>query len=59
VGDQRLTGLEPTCGPARMLVRQSLLLIEASDTKEKNRGKRWRDLAQSLDKLDEQLADVD
>lgn len=59
VDDQRVTGLEPTCGPARMLVRQSLILIEASDTKEKNRYKRWRDLAQSLDRLDEQLADLD
>lgn len=59
VGEQRVTGLEPTCGPARMLVRQSSLLIEASDTKEKNRAKRWRELMQSLDKLDAQLAGAD
>ncbi len=59
VDDQRVSGLEPTCGPARLLVRQSLILIDASDSAEKSRAKRWRELSQSLDELDAQLAGTD
>lgn len=55
---QRVVGLEPGCGPARLLVRQSQLLIEAAGSKEKHRTKQWRALMRSLDELQEQLADA-
>ncbi len=52
----RVSGLEPDCGPARRLLRQAELLTEAADESPAKRERRWRELAESLDELDRELA---
>ncbi len=52
----RVSGLQPACGPSAQLMEQVGLLIEATDTSDEKRAKRWRKLEESLDQLEQSLA---
>lgn len=52
----RVSGLVPGCGPGELLMAQLELMIEATDDGENKRVKRWRQLEQSLDELEQALA---
>lgn len=52
----RVSGLQPGCGPAAQLMEQVGLMIEAADTSDEKRAKRWRKLEESLDQLEQSLA---
>lgn len=52
----RVSGIEPGCGPAALMMEQAELLIEAVDEGEKKRMRRWVELEQSLDQLKQSLA---
>ena len=52
---KRYSGSRPTCGAGRLMLQQMELLGTASDTKEKKRDRRWSDLEESLDELQELL----
>lgn len=56
VGGQRFSGPRPECGTGKLMMKQVALLIEASDTKEKKLDRRWKDLDESLDELQQLLA---
>lgn len=57
IDGQRVSGLEPRCGPGEMLVEQAKDLIKIADEKDADdRVERWEDLQHSLDELDEELA---
>ena len=56
VGELRVSGDEPACGPAAMLPAQARILIEAVDTGDKRRPRRWSELEQALDALQQELA---
>ena len=56
VDGQRYSGTRPACGAGRLMMKQVALLIEASDTKEKKLDRRWKDLDESLDELQQLLA---
>ncbi|WP_411852240.1 hypothetical protein ACLB90_06985 [Stenotrophomonas sp. LGBM10] len=55
VDGERYSGTRPECGAGRMIMKQVALLIEASDTKEKKLDRRWQDLDESLDELQQLL----
>lgn len=55
VDGQRYSGTRPECGAGRLMMKQVALLIEASDTKEKKLDRRWKDLDESLDELQQLL----
>ncbi len=52
----RVSGLQPGCGPVANLMEQVGLMIEATDDSDEKRFKRWRELEQSLDRLEQTLA---
>ena len=52
----RVSGLVPGCGPAAALMKQMGLMIEATDSSDEKRFKRWRELEESLDELESTLA---
>lgn len=52
---QRYSGTRPECGAGKLMMEQVALLIEASDTKEKKLDRRWQDLDESLDELQQLL----
>lgn len=52
----RVSGLQPGCGPAAELMEQVGLMIEATDDSDEKRFKRWRELEESLDQLEQSLA---
>lgn len=56
VDGQRYSGPRPECGSGKLMMKQVALLIEASDTKEKKLDRRWKDLDESLDELQQLLA---
>ncbi len=56
VDGQRYSGTRPECGAGRLMMKQVALLIDASDTKEKKLDRRWQDLDESLDELQQLLA---
>jgi hypothetical protein len=56
VDGQRYSGPRWECGAGKLLMKQVALLIQASDTKEKKLDRRWQDLDESLDELQELLA---
>ncbi|MGE8216954.1 MAG: hypothetical protein ACN6RD_12220 [Stenotrophomonas maltophilia] len=56
VDGQRFSGPRPDCGAGKLMMKQVALLIEASDTKEKKLDRRWQDLDESLDELQQLLA---
>ncbi len=56
VDGQRYSGPRWGCGAGKLMMEQVALLIEASDTKEKKLDRRWQDLDESLDELQELLA---
>lgn len=56
VDGQRYSGSPWGCGAGKLMMKQVALLIEASDTKEKKLDRRWNDLDESLDELQELLA---
>lgn len=55
-GPLRISGPQPGCGPAATLMEQVGLMIEATDDSDEKRFKRWRELEQSLDQLEQTLA---
>jgi len=55
VAGQRYSGTRPECGAGRLMMKQVALLIQASDTKEKKLDRRWKDLDESLDELQQLL----
>lgn len=52
----RVSGLQPECGPIAQMMEQVALMIEATDDGDEKRIKRWRELAESLDQLEQSLA---
>ena len=56
VDGERYSGSRWECGAGKLMMKQVALLIEASDTKEKKLDRRWQDLDESLDELQELLA---
>jgi hypothetical protein len=56
VAGERYSGPRWECGAGRLMMNQVALLIEASDTKEKKLDRRWQDLDESLDELQQLLA---
>ena len=56
VDGQRYSGPRWECGAGKLMMKQVALLIEASDTKEKKLDRRWQDLDESLDELQQLLA---
>ncbi|MBU8977574.1 hypothetical protein JI752_015600 [Lysobacter sp. MMG2] len=52
----RVSGLQPGCGPVAEMMEQVGLMIEATDASDEKRFKRWRELEESLDKLEQTLA---
>lgn len=55
-GDLRVSGLAPSCDLGELMRDQIDLLIEASDEGDEKRQKRWRQLGESLDRMDKVLA---
>jgi hypothetical protein len=55
VDGERYSGTRPECGAGKVIMKQVALLIEASDTKEKKLDRRWQDLDESLDELQQLL----
>lgn len=56
VNGVRYSGVRPGCGAGELMMRQASLLIEASEGKEKKREKRWNEIEESLDELQQTLA---
>ncbi len=56
VGDLRVSGLEPECGPGQLVMAQVELLVEASEDGDERRARRWAELAASIDELEQTLA---
>lgn len=56
VNGVRYSGVRPSCGAGELMMRQAALLIEASEGKEKKREKRWNEIEESLDELQQTLA---
>lgn len=56
VDGERYSGPRWECGAGKLMMKQVALLIEASDTKEKKLDRRWQDLDESLDELQQLLA---
>jgi hypothetical protein len=56
IGDARVSGLQPACGPIAQMMEQVALMIEATDDGDEKRIKRWRELGESLDQLEQSLA---
>ncbi|WP_313348047.1 hypothetical protein [Stenotrophomonas sp.] len=56
VDGERYSGPRWECGAGKLMMKQVALLIEASDTKEKKLDRRWKDLDESLDELQQLLA---
>ncbi|MGV8961079.1 MAG: hypothetical protein ACOH1V_11965 [Stenotrophomonas sp.] len=56
VDGKRYSGARPDCGAGKLMLEQVALLTSATFTKEKKRDRRWNDLEESLDKLQELLA---
>jgi hypothetical protein len=56
VAGERYSGPRWECGAGKLMMKQVALLIEASDTKEKKLDRRWQDLDESLDELQQLLA---
>ena len=56
VGDLRVSGLEPDCGPGELVMAQVELLVEASDDGDERRARRWLELERSLDELEQTVA---
>jgi hypothetical protein len=52
----RVSGPQPGCGPVAELMDQVGLMIEATDDSDEKRFKRWRELEESLDQLEQTLA---
>lgn len=52
----RVSGLTPECGAGELLMRQSELLIKATDDGNERRARRWNELTAQLDELDQWLA---
>ena len=52
----RVSGLQPECGAGELLMRQSELLIKATDDGDERRARRWAELSESLDELNKWLA---
>lgn len=52
----RVSGLQPACGPIAQMMEQVALMIEATDDGDERRIKRWRELGESLDQLEQSLA---
>lgn len=52
----RISGLQPACGPIAQMMEQVALMIEATDDGDEKRIKRWRELRESLDQLEQSLA---
>ncbi|WP_184650361.1 hypothetical protein [Xanthomonas euroxanthea] len=52
----RYSGTRPSCGAGELLVQQAALLIEASESKQNKRDKRWTQIESSLDELQQTLA---
>jgi hypothetical protein len=55
VDGERYSGPRWECGAGKLMMKQVALLIEASDTKEKKLDRRWKDLDESLDELQQLL----
>lgn len=55
-GDLRVSGLAPSCELGELMRDQIDLLIEASDEGDEKRQKRWRQLGESLDRMNKVLA---
>lgn len=56
VDGARVSGLQPACGPISQMMEQVALMIEATDDGDERRIKRWRELGESLDQLEQSLA---
>ncbi|SFL18055.1 hypothetical protein [Lysobacter sp. cf310] len=56
VDGMRVSGLLPECGAGELLMRQSELLIKATDDGNERRARRWTELSAQLDELDQWLA---
>lgn len=56
LGEDRYSGAAPRCGPAGYVIEQATRLIEATDTKDSKRDRRWDALSESLDELQQSLA---
>lgn len=56
VDGMRVSGLLPECGAGELLMRQSELLIKATDDGNERRARRWNELTAQLDELDQWLA---
>lgn len=54
----RVSGVRPDCGVGETLMRQASLLTEAANESASKRERRWRQLGESLDELDKQLAEA-
>ncbi|HEY0505408.1 MAG TPA: hypothetical protein VGD42_18140 [Lysobacter sp.] len=52
----RVSGLQPGCGPIAEMMEQVGLMIEATDDSDEKRFKRWHELEESLDQLEQTLA---
>jgi len=60
IDGQRVSGLEPDCGPGEVVIEQAEALVDAAGEKDPDDfQERWQDLRQSLDELDEELAAAD
>lgn len=56
VDGARVSGLQPACGPIAQMMEQVAVMIEATDDGDERRIKRWRELGESLDQLEQSLA---
>jgi len=55
VEGHRYSGIGLACGAGRRMMKQVALPIQASDTKEKKLDRRWKDLDESLEELQQLL----
>ncbi len=55
VEGQRYSGTGLACGAGRRMMKQVALAIQASDTREKKLDRRWKDLDESLEELQQLL----
>lgn len=55
VEGQRYSGTGLACGAGRRMMKQVALPIQASDTREKKLDRRWKDLDESLEELQQLL----
>lgn len=54
----RVSGVRPDCGPGESIMEQVGLMTEAANESESKRERRWRALEESLDELDQRLAEA-